>query len=30
MPGVKGDLADLILNIKQLAVSSEHDDPVVI
>ncbi|WP_438296205.1 DNA-directed RNA polymerase subunit alpha [Streptomyces sp. HUAS TT7] len=30
VPGVKEDLADLVLNVKQLAVSSEHDDPVVI
>ncbi len=29
MPGVKEDVTDLILNIKQLVVSSEHDEPVV-
>jgi DNA-directed RNA polymerase subunit alpha len=29
VPGVKEDLTDLILNIKQLVVSSEHDEPVV-
>ncbi|GGV03406.1 DNA-directed RNA polymerase subunit alpha [Streptomyces albospinus] len=29
VPGVKGDITDLILNIKQLVVSSEHDEPVV-
>src|SRR5881398_3101640 len=27
--GVKEDVTDLILNIKQLVVSSEHDEPVV-
>jgi len=27
--GVKEDVTELILNIKQLVVSSEHDDPVV-
>ena len=29
VPGVKEDVTDLILNIKQLVVSSEHDEPVV-
>ena len=29
MPGVKEDVTDLILNIKELVVSSEHDEPVV-
>src|SRR5438132_7218652 len=29
VPGVKEDVTDLILNIKELVVSSEHDDPVV-
>ena len=29
VPGVKEDVTDLILNIKQLVVSSEHDGPVV-
>ena len=29
MPGVKEDVTDLILNVKQLVVSSEHDEPVV-
>ncbi|WP_053725948.1 DNA-directed RNA polymerase subunit alpha [Streptomyces sp. WM6378] len=29
VPGVKEDLADLLLNVKQLDLSSEHDDPVV-
>src|SRR3954468_20165018 len=29
VPGVKQDVIDLILNIKQLVVSSEHDEPVV-
>ncbi|WP_329142690.1 DNA-directed RNA polymerase subunit alpha [Streptomyces sp. NBC_01456] len=29
VPGVKEDVTDLILNIKQLAVSSEHDEPAV-
>src|SRR5579884_2586399 len=28
VPGVKEDVTDLILNIKQLVVSSEHDEPV--
>jgi len=30
VPGVKEDVTDLILNIKQLVVSSEHDEPVVL
>src|SRR6195952_2013639 len=29
VPGVKEDVTDLILNIKALVVSSEHDEPVV-
>src|SRR6201991_2419198 len=29
IPGVKEDVTDIILNIKQLVVSSEHDEPVV-
>ncbi|MFE7173240.1 DNA-directed RNA polymerase subunit alpha [Streptomyces sp. NPDC057616] len=29
LPGVREDVTDLILNIKQLVVSSEHDEPVV-
>ncbi|MBV9023287.1 MAG: DNA-directed RNA polymerase subunit alpha [Streptomycetaceae bacterium] len=29
VPGVKQDVTDLILNIKQLIISSEHDEPVV-
>src|SRR5436189_1390848 len=29
IPGVKEDVTDLILNIKELVVSSEHDEPVV-
>jgi DNA-directed RNA polymerase subunit alpha len=29
IPGVKEDMTDLILNIKGLVVSSEHDEPVV-
>src|ERR1700724_462467 len=29
IPGVKEDMTDLILNIKSLVVSSEHDEPVV-
>ncbi|GAB2898020.1 DNA-directed RNA polymerase subunit alpha [Neomicrococcus lactis] len=29
VPGVKEDVTELILNIKNLAVSSEHDEPVV-
>ncbi|MFJ2648723.1 DNA-directed RNA polymerase subunit alpha [Streptomyces sp. NPDC087420] len=29
VPGVKEDVTDQILNIKQLVVSSEHDEPVV-
>jgi DNA-directed RNA polymerase subunit alpha len=29
VPGVREDVTDLILNIKQLVVSSEHDEPVV-
>jgi DNA-directed RNA polymerase subunit alpha len=29
VPGVKEDVTDLILNIKQLVVSSEQDEPVV-
>ena len=29
VPGVKEDVTDLILNIKELVVSSEHDEPVV-
>ncbi len=29
IPGVKEDVTDLILNVKGLVVSSEHDEPVV-
>ena len=29
LPGVKEDVTDVILNLKQLVVSSEHDEPVV-
>ena len=29
VPGVREDVTELILNIKQLVVSSEHDEPVV-
>jgi len=29
IPGVKEDVTELILNIKQLVVSCDHDDPVV-
>ena len=29
VPGVKEDMTELILNIKQLVISSEHDEPVV-
>src|ERR1700730_3629121 len=29
VPGVKEDLTDIILNLKELVVSSEHDEPVV-
>ncbi len=29
VPGVKEDVTEVILNIKQLVVSSEHDEPVV-
>ena len=29
VPGVKEDVTEMILNIKQLVVSSEHDEPVV-
>jgi DNA-directed RNA polymerase subunit alpha len=29
VPGVKEDVTELILNIKQIVVSSEHDEPVV-
>src|SRR5512135_1297510 len=29
VPGVKEDVTELILNLKQLVVSSEHDEPVV-
>src|SRR5438128_8489220 len=29
VPGVKEDVTELILNVKQLVVSSEHDEPVV-
>ena len=29
VPGVKEDVTELILNIKRLVVSSEHDEPVV-
>ena len=29
MPGVKEDVTEIILNIKELVVSSEHDEPVV-
>ena len=29
IPGVKEDLTEIILNVKGLVVSSEHDEPVV-
>ena len=29
IPGVKEDITDLVLNIKGLVISSEHDEPVV-
>ncbi len=29
IPGVKEDVTEIILNIKQLVISSEHDEPVV-
>jgi DNA-directed RNA polymerase subunit alpha len=29
IPGVKEDVTEIILNIKDLVVSSEHDEPVV-
>ncbi|MFW6204757.1 MAG: DNA-directed RNA polymerase subunit alpha [Actinomycetota bacterium] len=29
IPGVKEDVTDVILNLKELVVSSEHDEPVV-
>lgn len=29
VPGVKEDVTDMILNLKELVVSSEHDEPVV-
>src|SRR5277367_4256217 len=29
VPGVKEDVTDIILNLKALVVSSEHDEPVV-
>lgn len=29
VPGVKEDVTELILNVKELVVSSEHDEPVV-
>jgi DNA-directed RNA polymerase subunit alpha len=29
VPGVREDVTEMILNIKQLVVSSEHDEPVV-
>lgn len=29
VPGVKEDVTELILNVKQLVISSEHDEPVV-
>ncbi len=29
VPGVKEDVTDLIINVKQLVISSEHDEPVV-
>ena len=29
VPGVKEDVTDIILNLKDLVVSSEHDEPVV-
>ena len=29
VPGVKEDVTDIILNIKELVVTSEHDEPVV-
>jgi DNA-directed RNA polymerase subunit alpha len=28
IPGVKEDVTDVILNLKELVVSSEHDEPV--
>src|SRR5690348_6933805 len=28
VPGVKEDVTDIILNLKELVVSSEHDEPV--
>ncbi|PNE36984.1 DNA-directed RNA polymerase subunit alpha [Streptomyces noursei] len=30
LQGVKEDVTDLVLNVKQLVVSSEHDEPVVL
>ncbi|MEU5547886.1 DNA-directed RNA polymerase subunit alpha, partial [Streptomyces sioyaensis] len=30
VPGVKEDITDLILNIKQLVVSTQHDEPVTL
>ena len=29
IPGVKEDVTEIILNLKELVVSSEHDEPVV-
>ncbi|MGO1320489.1 MAG: DNA-directed RNA polymerase subunit alpha [Galactobacter sp.] len=29
VPGVKEDVTEIVLNVKQLSVSSEHDEPVV-
>src|SRR5712672_3765666 len=29
VPGVQEDVTDIILNLKELVVSSEHDEPVV-
>jgi len=29
VPGVKEDVTDLVLNVKELVVSTEHDEPVV-
>ena len=29
IPGVKEDVTELVLNVKELVVSSEHDEPVV-
>ncbi|MER2136937.1 MAG: DNA-directed RNA polymerase subunit alpha, partial [Arthrobacter sp.] len=29
VPGVKEDVTEIILNVKNLSVSSEHDEPVV-